>query len=204
MAVAGLIFWRRWRRWRPRLPNSASLPRSDDLPLTDSTRVITYPMPTRSTEVTKREEHELNHSADQDIAKEAIGLDGERWKQVSFLVRAPSATPGRDGQPLIHHTLAASGSAVWRSNRGLRSLPIVLIGHGGGTIKQGMSRTCAGSTPLSNVRNDGSTHDGCRMADAIGPLFNNVVFDQEFPCHYSEAVDAGFKRTAVWIHRRRK
>jgi hypothetical protein len=52
--------------------------------------------------------------------------------------------------------------------------------------------------------NDGSTCDYCRMTDSIGSFCSKVVFDEKFPCDYTEAVNAGYKHTTLRIQKIQK
>ena len=119
--------------------------------LTDSTRVITYEMPDVFKDVTPFGKHGLNHPSDPKAAEDAIKLDRAMSDQIARFIKMMSETKGHDDKPLIHHTLAAFGSGVWGRNHSMKSLPVMLIGHGGGRIKQGETRSYPESTPLANV-----------------------------------------------------
>jgi len=119
--------------------------------LTDSTRVITYEMPASFTEVTPIEKHVLNHTGDPAIAKAAVNVDRAMSEQVAHFIKLLCESKEHDGQPLIQNTLAAYGSGSWGAIHGLRSLPLMLIGHGGGKIKQGTTRKYDDKTPMANL-----------------------------------------------------
>jgi len=110
--------------------------------LTDSTRVITYELPDVFKDITPFGKHSLNHpGGDPVISHDAIKLDAEISNQIAYLLKLLCESKEHDGQPLIHHTLAALGSGVWGPVHSLRSLPVMLLGHGGGRIKQGVTRS---------------------------------------------------------------
>jgi hypothetical protein len=119
--------------------------------LTDSTRVITYEMPDVFRDITPYGKHGLNHPGDPRAAEDALKLDRAMSDQIARFVKLLSETKEHDGRPLIHHTLAVFGAGVWGRNHSMKSLPVMLIGHGGGTIKQGESRKFADATPLANL-----------------------------------------------------
>jgi len=119
--------------------------------LTDSTRVITYEMPAAFKEFSTTDKHGLSHNGSPEGTKEAINLDRAMSEQVAYFIKMMTESKEHDGQPLIHHTAAAYGAAVWGRYHCVRSVPLMLIGHGGGKIKQGFTRTYPSTTPLANV-----------------------------------------------------
>jgi hypothetical protein len=151
--------------------------------LTDSTRVVTYEMPPSFTEVTPLDKHVLNHTSDLDVARDSVRVDRAMSDQVAGFTKLLCDSREHDGQPLVAHALVAYGSGAWGANHCLRSLPCMLIGHGGGRIRQGMTRVYPGSTPIANLwltmlRTCGvSEDDGARgqvelkaFADSTGTL----------------------------------
>jgi hypothetical protein len=52
--------------------------------------------------------------------------------------------------------------------------------------------------------NEGMTCDFCRLTDSIGEFFSKVVFDKGFPCDFHQALQLGYKRTALQISAYRK
>jgi len=132
--------------------------------LTDSTRVITYELPPAFKDITPFDKHSLNHpGVDPERTHDAIRLDTEMSNQVAYLLKLLCESKAHDGQPLIHHTLAAFGSGVWGPVHGLRSLPVMLLGHGGGRIKQGMTR---------NYQDDDKRKQGVPLANLWLTMLN--------------------------------
>jgi hypothetical protein len=119
--------------------------------VTDSTRVITCELPSVYSDVTAFDKHALNHGSSPEMHRDALKLDTEFSRQIAGLIAALTGSKGPDDQPLIHHTLAAFGAGVWGMNHCTRCLPLMLIGQGGGRIKQGASRIYDTSTPLANL-----------------------------------------------------
>jgi len=143
--------------------------------LTDSTRVITYEMPPSFTEISPFDKHQINHDLTPERARDAIKMDRAMSEQIAYFTKMLCESKEHDGQALIQHTLAAYGSAVWGPNHSLRSLPIMLLGHGGGKIKQGMTRKYDDSTPLANLwltllTTAGVSVPGNKFADSTGML----------------------------------
>jgi hypothetical protein len=144
--------------------------------LTDSTRV-TYELPDVFADLTAFSKHALNHPSSQKAAEDAIKLDRAMSDQIARFIKRLCETKEHDGQPLIHHVLAAFGAGVWGRNHSLRSLPLLLIGNGGGKIKQGESRKYPESTPLANAWLTMLQACGVPVksfADSTGPL-NDLV-----------------------------
>lgn len=119
--------------------------------LTDTTRVITYEMPDTFRDVTPFGKHGLNHPSDPKAKEDAIRLDKAMSDQIARFIKMLSDTKAHDGQPLIYHTAAAFGAGVWGRNHSLKSLPVMLIGHAGGRLQQGQTRTYPDATPLANA-----------------------------------------------------
>jgi hypothetical protein len=120
--------------------------------LTDSTRVITYGMPDTFRDITPFDKHGLNHPSENSKASEdAVRLDRAMSDQIARFVKLLSETKEHDGRPLIYHTIGAFGAGVWGRNHSLKSLPLMLIGHGSGHIQTGQTRSYPGSTPLANA-----------------------------------------------------
>jgi hypothetical protein len=119
--------------------------------LTDSTRVVTYEMPPSFLEISPYDKHQLNHDLTPERAIDAPKVDRAMSDQLAGFIKKLCDSKETDGQSLMYHTQAAYGSAVWGPNHSLRDLPIMLIGHGGGRIKQGMSRSFPELTPMANL-----------------------------------------------------
>jgi len=142
--------------------------------LTDSTRIISYEMPSYFTEVTHYFKHQLNHDCNREIALDSVKVDRAMSDRVASFIKRLCDSKDHDGQALIQSTLAAYGSGAWGASHSLRSLPCMLIGHGGG-IKQGATRTYPESTPLANLwltmlTAAGVPVPGNKFADSTGPL----------------------------------
>ncbi|MCZ7645134.1 MAG: hypothetical protein M5U26_07590 [Planctomycetota bacterium] len=80
-----------------------------------------------------------------------LKLDRAMSKQVAYFIDLMTKSKGHDDRPLLFHALAAYGSGVWGPNHWLRSLPVMLIGHAGGKIKQGLTRKYDDPTPMANL-----------------------------------------------------
>jgi len=119
--------------------------------LTDSSRVITYEMPDVLKEVTSYGKHAMTHPTGPELVKDFARLDLEMSKQVAHFIKLMCETKGHDDQPLIHHTLAAYGSGLWGPAHSGKNLPFMLIGHGGGRIRQGITHQYPDPTPLANL-----------------------------------------------------
>jgi hypothetical protein len=120
--------------------------------LTDSTRVITYVMPSYFDEISHCNKHELTHpGGDPKRIEESLSTDKAMSAQVARFIKSMCDSKGHDDRPLLYHTLAAYGAGVWGASHGLRNLPMMLIGHGGGGIKQGSSRQYDDPTPMANL-----------------------------------------------------
>ncbi len=109
--------------------------------LTDSTRVITYEMPSYFREFWTNDKHGLNHGTTPESHAGALRFDLENSNQLARFIKLLCESKEADGQPLIHHTLAAMGSGCWGTNHYMRSLPLLLIGHGGGAIRPGATHS---------------------------------------------------------------
>ncbi len=119
--------------------------------LTDSTRVITYELPSSYMEISPHDKHALNHDLTPETAADAPKVDRAMSDELARFTKLLCDTQEHDGQPLIQHMLAVYGAAVWGPNHCLNHLPIMLLGHGGGTIKQGTTRRYDEHTPLANL-----------------------------------------------------
>jgi hypothetical protein len=120
--------------------------------LTDSTRVVTYSMPDTLHEVSLHDKHNLNHpNGDEQIAKESGLLDAALSAQMAHLAKLLCDSKEHDGQPLMRHAAVFYGSALWGATHFNRHLPAMLIGEGGGRLKQGVARSYPEKTPLANL-----------------------------------------------------
>jgi hypothetical protein len=141
--------------------------------LTDTTRVVAFSMPGSFSEVSPFEKHSLNHDLTPERAVDASRVDTAMSDEIAAFTKKLCDSKEADGSPLIQHTLAAYGAAVWGANHALKNLPIMLIGHADG-IKQGQSRMYA-DVPLANLWTTMLAASGVELpggvfADATGPL----------------------------------
>jgi hypothetical protein len=116
----------------------------------DSTRVMTYMLPTQNIlrEIrTRLNPHRMSHQANGDIHQERDRMLAEL---VSDFVRKLKETKEADGSSLLDHSLVAYGSAI-RSGHTQANGPTLLAGHGGGGLKQGQNIVFKKNTPLSNL-----------------------------------------------------
>jgi hypothetical protein len=119
--------------------------------LTDSTRIITYEGPSVFSELVGTSKHGLNHGGTDECHAWALKND-ETWsKQIALLIGRLATSTDHDGTPLVQRTLGAFSSGCWGMNHYLKSLPLLLFGHGGGRIKQGLARQYPEATPLANL-----------------------------------------------------
>jgi hypothetical protein len=51
----------------------------------------------------------------------------------------------------MHHSLTFYGSAFWGATHYSRRLPVMLMGEGGGRIRQGVTRSYPEKTPIANL-----------------------------------------------------
>lgn len=120
--------------------------------LTDTTRVVTYELPEIFKEVTKFGKHEVHHpNGDPEKAVDAVKQDRAVSDQIAYMMTLMLGTKESDGKPMLHHTVAALSSGMWGPHHWVASLPMLLIGHGGGRIRQGVTRSYPKHTPMANL-----------------------------------------------------
>ena len=116
--------------------------------LTDTTRVITYEMPDTFKDVTPIAKHGLNHPGDPKAAEDAIKLDRAMSDQIARFVKLLSESKATTASRDLSH----GGGFRRLGAKPLAEEPAgTLIGHGGGRIRQGETRTFPESTPLANT-----------------------------------------------------
>jgi len=124
---------------------------------TDSSRLFTFHLPTLHTltEIGATVgRHSQNHKAREgnDAQKMESRLGRFVLEQFAYLTRRLLETKEIDGSPMLDHCLIASGSSLEEAGRHrTKNLPVYLIGHGGGRIRQGQYLACEPGTPLANL-----------------------------------------------------
>ncbi|EMI52720.1 DUF1552 domain-containing protein [Rhodopirellula sallentina] len=122
----------------------------------DSTRVMTYMMPTgRVLQAlnSRLNPHKMSHRASGELDPEAIHQRRDRMlaELVSGFLRKLKNTKEADGSSLLDHSLIAYGSTL-RQGHNATNLPMLLAGHGGGGLKQGQNVVYQpNQTPLANL-----------------------------------------------------
>ena len=123
---------------------------------TDSTRVLTYMMPTNlvlQTLNARPNPHQMSHRASGELDPKAPHQQRDRMlaELVSGFVRKLKNTKEADGSSLLDHSLVAYGSSI-RAGHNTSDVPLILAGHGGGGLKQGQNVVYKSKvTPLANL-----------------------------------------------------
>ena len=122
---------------------------------TDSTRVLTYMMPTNlvlKTLNARPNPHQMSHRANVTDPKAPHQLRDEMLAElVSGFIRKLKNTKEADGGSLLDHSLVAYGSSI-RQGHATGNVPLLLAGHGGGGLKQGQNVVYKPKvTPLANL-----------------------------------------------------
>lgn len=146
---------------------------------TDSTRVLTYMLPSRQLlkELVRKRinPHQMSHRAGGELDPESAHQIRDRAfaEEVSRFVRKLKETKEADGSSLLDHSLVAYGSAL-RQGHNKNNGPMLLAGHGGGGIKQGQNVVLEQNvTPVSNLWLSMLRHVGVeqeKFADSDGVL----------------------------------
>lgn len=146
---------------------------------TDSTRVLTYMLPTRGilNQLVggKINPHRMSHKGAGELDPTAPHQMRDRVfaEQVARFVRKLKETKEIDGSSLLDNSLVAYGSAL-RQGHNKNNGPMLLAGHGGGGIKQGQNVVCEKNvTPVSNLWLSMLRHVGVeqnKFADSKGVL----------------------------------
>jgi hypothetical protein len=154
---------------------------------TDSTRVISYRMPTKSLLREFGEEqgmksvgaHPMTHFGD----KSTVAYQQLIWRDrklcelfASFLDKMKTIRES-DGTSLLDNSLIVMGSGL-RTGHKRRNVPILFAGGGGGGVRQGQnSVNKEDETPLANLWLSMLKHVGCPVksfadsTDVLGDLF---------------------------------
>ncbi|MBA3845128.1 MAG: DUF1552 domain-containing protein [Planctomycetes bacterium] len=141
--------------------------------LTDSTRVISFEMPSSLVEASPINKHELNHDLTPVSARDAIKVDRAMSDEIAHFTKLLCGSQDHDGRALIQNTLVAYGAGSWGANHSMKSLPIMLIGSAGGRTRQGMTHAFPDRTPLANLWLTMLTSCGVHVdafADSTGTL----------------------------------
>lgn len=119
--------------------------------LTDSTRVLSYMLPT--TAVLSLHPHRMSHQASgaYDLSKPHQQRDKALSDLVAGFIKKLKATKEVDGTSLLDNSLVAYGSCL-RKGHQVSNGPMILAGHGGGGLKQGQNLVLPeNSVPLANL-----------------------------------------------------
>jgi hypothetical protein len=125
---------------------------------TDSTRIATFLLANEGSNRTFSEigisegHHNLSHHfGNQDWMEKIAAIDLFYLGQLSKFLEKLSATKDIDGHSLLYNSTIVYGSGNADGNRHTHSnLPIILAGHGGGTLKAGQHRKFK-DKPLNNL-----------------------------------------------------
>lgn len=140
---------------------------------TDSTRVITYRLPTNSllqefgdeNNVKAVGAHPMTHSGVKSSTgyKQLIWRDRKVCDLLATLLDKMKATRDPDGSTLLDNSLIVMGSGL-RTGHKRRNLPILFAGGGGGGVKQGQHHVYKeDETPLGNLWLSMLRHVGCSV-----------------------------------------
>lgn len=149
---------------------------------TNSTRVITYRMPTNSLlqeygETTGEKvvaPHPMTHygAKTTDAYKQLIWRDRKLCELFATLLQKMSAVRDADGSTLLDNSLVVMGSSL-RTGHRRQNVPILFAGHGGGGIRQGQhlvykeNESPLGSLWLSMLKNVGCPVDSFADSDGV-------------------------------------
>ena len=122
---------------------------------TDSTRVLTYMMPTNlvlKTLNARPNPHQMSHRPNVTDPKAPHQLRDQMLAElVSGFIRKLKDTKEADGSSLLDHSLVAYGSSI-RQGHSTSNVPLLLAGHGGGGLQQGQNFVYELKvTPLANL-----------------------------------------------------
>ena len=122
---------------------------------TDSTRVLTYMMPTNlvlKTLNARPNPHQMSHRVNGSDLKAPHQLRDQMLAElVSGFLRKLKNTKEADGRSLLDYSLVAYGSSL-RGGHNTSNVPLLLAGHGGGGVKQGQNVVYKPKvTPLANL-----------------------------------------------------
>ena len=126
---------------------------------TDSTRISTFLLAHDGSNRSFREigvpdgHHTISHhrKKPESLAKLAK-IDLFYSRQFAYFLEEMSKKKDPDGKSLLHNSMIVFGGGLFDPDRHQHDhLPIVLAGHGGGSIKQGLHSDLGADTPMSNL-----------------------------------------------------
>lgn len=126
---------------------------------TDSTRVATFLLAHDGSNRSFKEigvpdgHHSISHHQNnpESLAKLAK-IDLFYSRQFAYFLEQLKARKDSDGQSLLHNSMIVWGSGLADPDRHRHTdLPVILAGHGGGTLKTGQHSLAGTDTPMSNL-----------------------------------------------------
>lgn len=141
---------------------------------TDSTRVATFMVHNAGSNISypqvkvKGGHHQLSHHGNDDSKMEQISrIDKFLMDQFAYFLDRMKQTKEGDGN-LLKNSMILYGSAISDANRHRHhDLPIIVAGHGGGSLKTGRYIENDNETPLNNLFLSLSDRMGAKI-DALG------------------------------------
>ncbi len=126
---------------------------------TDSTRIATFMLAHDGSNRSFREigvpdgHHAISHHGDKPDKLEKIAkIDKFYAEQFAYFMEQMESKKDFDGNSILHNSMVLFGSGLSDPNRHRHNnLPIVLAGHGGGTLNPGRHVKLNGDTPLANL-----------------------------------------------------
>lgn len=97
--------------------------------------------------------HAVSHHKDKpELLAKLAKIDLFYSRQFAYFLEQAAKKKDADGSSLLHNSMIIWGGGLADPNRHRHSnLPIVLAGHGGGSIKQGRHTVLGQDTPMSNL-----------------------------------------------------
>lgn len=126
---------------------------------TDSTRVATFLLAHDGSNRSFKEigvpdgHHSISHHQNNPEALDKLAkIDLFYSRQFAYFLEQLQSRKDVDGNSLLHNSMVVWGSGLADPDRHRHTdLPIVLAGHGGGTIQTGLRSELAPDTPMSNL-----------------------------------------------------
>ena len=126
---------------------------------TDSTRVATFLLAHDGSNRSFREigvpdgHHTVSHHRRKPESLQKLAkIDFFYSQQFAYFLEQLSRKKDADGRTLLHNSMVVWGSGLADPDRHRHEdLPIVLAGHGGGTVKQGLHTDLGSNTPVTNL-----------------------------------------------------
>ncbi len=126
---------------------------------TDSTRVATFMLAHDGSNRSFKEigisdgHHSISHHQDEPEKLDKIGrIDRFYTEQLAYFLERLNTTQDADGSSLLHNSMVVYASGLSDGNRHRHdNLPVILAGHGGGTLTPGRHVAVEGKMPMTNL-----------------------------------------------------